>query len=56
MRAQAPGLFAALVLQMTLKRTPPLVRAAALRTLVAHGRRVIDRRTGYGEHEFCRKM
>lgn len=52
-RAQAPGLFAALVLQMALQRAPPLVRAAALRTLITDGGRVVDGRAGDGEHEVC---
>lgn len=52
-RAQAPGLFAAFVLQVALQRAPPLVRAAALRTLVAHGRGSVDGRAGDGKHEVC---
>lgn len=58
MRAQTPGLFAALILQVALQRAPPLVRAATLRTLVAHGRcRVtVDGRARDGKHEVYRKI
>lgn len=58
MRAQAPRLFAALVLQVTLQRAPPLVRAATLRTLIAYSRRrvIIDGRARDGKHEVYRKI
>lgn len=58
MRAQAPGLFATLILQVAFQRAPPLVRAATLRTLVSHGRRrvTIDGRARDGKHEVYRKI